>query len=163
MGESLTGMTIWVALALYAASQFFRGHPQAGTGRAGLWLLGIGLACYVGHVVSAFESHYAWSHTVAYRQTAAQTKALLGWASGSGLYLNYLFGLAWFTEVCWWTKTPEGYLRRPAWLELTARCFFLFMILNGAVIFVDTPKRWMGVVLVVVLAIAWRRAKHGRN
>lgn len=163
MGESLTGITIWVALALYVASQYFRGRPQAGTSRAGLWLLGTGLAWYVGHVLSAFESHYAWSHTIAYRETAAQTKALLGWGSGSGLYVNYLFGLAWLAEVCWWTKAPEGYLRRPTWLELTSRCFFLFMILNGAVVFVDRPKRWMGVVLVVLLAIAWRRAKHGRT
>ena len=163
MGDLLTSVTVWLALVLYAASQLWRRHIQTRNHRAGLWLLGLGLACYVAHIVMAFDTHYRWSHAVAYAETAAQTEALLGWASGNGLYVNYLFGFAWLAEVCWWAKLPKGYLQRSAWMELTVRSVFLFMIINGAVIFVDLPQRWLGATLVLALLIAWRPARRRRN
>ncbi len=149
-GDLLTALTIWLALGLYASSQVTR--PS----RASRWLSVAGLTLFVAHVVLAFQVHYGWSHATALRETAAQTKALTGVGTGSGLYVNYLFGMAWLAEVCWWTRAETSYLHRPGWVDLTMRAFFLFMIVNGAVVFVDEPQRWLGLALVAVLVYAWR-------
>ncbi|MDP6581163.1 MAG: hypothetical protein QF681_10945 [Vicinamibacterales bacterium] len=156
MDEQLTRVTIWLALALYAASQLVRRRTTASTGMSGLSLLAAGWASFLVHVILAFDVHYGWSHTTAYAETAAQTEALVGLRWGGGLYFNYLFGLVWLAELTWWNREQESYLQRAAWIELTVRGFFLFMIANGAVVFVESPQRWLGAVIVGVLLVAWR-------
>jgi hypothetical protein len=155
MDDFLTGATIWVALTLYAASQIARRRPGA-TAIAGRWLLACGLALYIAHVVLAFDLHYDWSHATAFAETAAQTEALLGRPWGGGLYVNYFFSVIWAVEVLWWHGAPASYAGRRTWLERATRGLFLFMIVNGAVVFVDGPQRWLGVAIVGVLLLAWR-------
>ena len=77
--------------------------------------------------------------------------------------MNYLFGLAWLAEVWWWTRAETSYLNRPGWVELAARAFFLFMIVNGAAVFVDEPQRWLGIALAGVLVYAWRPRAAARR
>lgn len=156
-GDLLTALTIWLALGLYASSQVAR--PS----RASRWLSVAGLTLFVAHVVLAFQVHYGWSHATALRETASQTEALTGVRTGSGLYVNYLFGLAWLAEVWWWTRAETSYLNRPGWVELAGRAFFLFMIVNGAVVFVDEPQRWLGIALAGVLVYAWRPGAAARR
>ncbi|MBM61537.1 MAG: hypothetical protein CL484_01165 [Acidobacteria bacterium] len=155
MGAILTSATIWLALSLYAASQLWRRYSPARRTSIGVWLLGLGLTSYAAHIATAFEVHYNWSQAVAYAETARQAKAVFGWAFGGGLYINFLFGLFWLSEVCWWSKIPQGYLKRAVWLEWTSRSFFLLMVVNGAVIFVNTPQRWFGIVLVLIIVATW--------
>jgi hypothetical protein len=156
MDELLTRVTIWLALALYAAAQLERRRATAMSRVAGPWLLGMGWAAFLAHVLLAFGVHYGWSHAVAYADTAVQTEAVTGLRWGGGLYFNYLFGLVWLAEVWWWNRAAEGNLHRSTWIELPVRSFFLCMIVNGAVVFVDGPQRWLGVAVVVVLRLAWR-------
>ena len=156
MGDLLTRVTIWLALGLFAAAQIARRRQAATASGAGVWLLACGWGLYIGHVVLAFGVHYDWSHAVAYAETAAQTETLTGWRWGGGLYLNYLFSAVWGVEMCWWWWAPERYAARAHRLELSMRAFFLFMILNGAVVFVNGPQRWLGVAIVAVLLVAWR-------
>ena len=156
MGELLTRVTIWLALGLYAAAQVTRRRRAAATSGAGLWLLTSGWGLYIAHVLLAFDVHYDWSHGTAYAETATQTEALTGWRWGGGLYVNYLFSAVWGVELCWWRWTPSSYARRAPAMKVAMRAFFLFMIVNGAVVFVDGPQRWLGVVIVGVLLVAWR-------
>ena len=151
-GDLPTRLAIWLALSLYASSQVAR--PS----RTGRWLSAAGCALFAVHVVLAFAVHYGWSHGTALRETAAQTEALTGVRTGSGLYVNYLFGLIWLAELWWWTRAETSYRTRPAWVEITVRVFFLFMIVNGAVVFVGWPQRWLGLALVGALLYAWRRS-----
>ena len=160
MGAILTSATIWLALSLYAASQLWRRHSPARRKGIGVWPLGLGLASYAAHVAIAFEVHYNWSQAVAYAETARQAKAMFGWAFGGGLYINYLFGLFWLSEVYWWAKKPERYLNRAVWLEWASRSVFLFMVVNGAVIFVNTQQRWLGIALVLVIVTTWWPTKN---
>ena len=155
MAELLTRVTIWIALALFAGSAVVR-RSQRGGGRAALALSFTGWTLFVGHVLLAFDTHYAWSHAVAYAETAEQTAALTGLDWGGGLYVNCLFGLVWLGELAWWGLDAPGYHGRPRSVELAVRGFFVFMVLNGAVIFVAGPQRWLGVALVTALAWAWR-------
>ena len=162
MGEVLTHVTIWLALGLYAAAQVARRRPTSTTSVAAPWLLTCGWGLFLGHVVLSFDVHYDWSHATAYAGTAARTEALTGWRWGGGLYLNFLFGVGWGIEACWWQLAPERYAIRPAWLELTMRAVFLFMIVNGAVVFVTGPRRWLGLAIVGVLLVAWRPSAGAR-
>ena len=156
MGDVLTRVTIWLALGLYAAAQAERRRTTATASVAGLWLLTFGLGLYVGHVALAFDVYYGWSHTMAYAETAARTEAVTSWRWGGGLYLNYLFGVVWGVEASWWWLAPERCEARARWPELARRAFFLFMIVNGAVVFVDGPQRWFGVAIIGALLLAWR-------
>lgn len=160
MGDALTRVTIWLALALYAAAQMRRRIPPTATSTRGLWPLAAGCALYLAHVVLAFDVHYGWSQATAYAETAAQTEAVIGWRWGGGIYVNYVFGLAWIVEACWWGWARVSYEGRDRWLELVVRGFFLVMIVNGAVVFVEGPQRWLGVVIVAVLLVAWRPTRR---
>lgn len=153
-GESFTRITVWLALTLYVASETFRVLRRDRLEIS--WRLNAsGSVCFLGHVAAAFHYFYNWSHADAYADTARQSKALTGWDSGDGLYLNYLFALVWLSEVIWERISPRGYsVRAPFW-AWTVRAFFLFMIFNGAFVFARSHMRWFGLVLCLVLVGSW--------
>ena len=96
------------------------------------WAGTIGLLAYIIHVVSAFAFFYGWSHTVAYRETARQSKELFGVAVGAGLYLNYAFTALWIVEcgISWTEQGIQGF-RRSRWL---VHAFLAFIVLNGSLV-----------------------------
>ncbi|MFT5107893.1 MAG: hypothetical protein ACI9UA_003528 [Pseudoalteromonas tetraodonis] len=146
--------TIWFALALYVAGEVGRLAWRSGrggdAGRPRLaWALGIGF--YLLHVVLAFGGFHGWSHAAAYDFTAQQTESLVGMRWGGGIYLNHLFTAVWLAEIIAWWCAPERYRRRAGWIDQSLRLFFAFMIVNGAVIFVAGPQRWLGTLLVAIL------------
>ncbi|MDA1092385.1 MAG: hypothetical protein O3A25_03805 [Acidobacteria bacterium] len=155
MDDFLTRASIWLALTLFVAAQVARGGSAA-TAVIGSRLFWTGWVAFVGHIALAFQSHYGWSHAVALAHTAAQTAAATGVETGSGLYLNYLFGVLWLVEAWWWHRHGVSVAARQTSLELAVRVFWLFMIVNGAVIFVGGPQRWFGLTLVALLLYAWR-------
>ena len=150
----LVVLTIWTALLLYTAGEYGRtGRPAAAWARP-VWLLGA--AAYLAHVAAAFATHHGWSHAAAHAYTAARTEALLGLAWGGGLWANYAFTVLWAGEALWWRMRPGSYARRPrAWMT-AVRGAFIFMIMNGAVVFVGGPGRWLGLAVVAALIAIWR-------
>jgi hypothetical protein len=153
-GDSLTRSTVWLALTLYVASETLRVLRRARFEIS--WKLNtVGCICFLGHVAAAFHYFYNWSHAVAYADTARQSKALTGWNSGDGLYLNYLFALVWLSEVIWMPISPPGYSARAGFWGWTVRAFFLFMIFNGAFVFARSNMRWFGLALCLVLVGSW--------
>ena len=153
--SAATIVTIWTALLLYTAGEYGRARRPPGGWAKPVWLLGA--ACYLAHVAAAFGTHHGWSHGVAYAYTAAQTEALFGLKWGGGLWVNYAFTLLWAGEGAWWTLAPASYARRaPTWTTVV-RSAFLFMIINGAVVFVSGPRRLLGVAVVAALLWTWRR------
>lgn len=162
-GEFLTRVTVWLALTLYVAGEWAGvRQPDRKSMTTAWWLNAAGCACFLAHVAGAFHAFHGWSHAAAYADTARQTKDFSGWDSGAGLYLNYLFALVWMTEVAWSGWKPAGYAVRSRWLRWAVRGFFLFLIFNGAFVFVRGPQRWFGLLLCVLLAGCWwRRAKPG--
>jgi hypothetical protein len=91
-------------------------------------------AIYLLHVYGAFEYFYAWSHTLAYRETARQTAGLFGVNSGAGLYLNYAFTAVWLADCTWWWLSPESYRVRPVLVSAGVHAFLAFMFLNATVV-----------------------------
>ena len=159
--SSAVVLTIWTALLLYAAGEYGRTRRPAAAWARPVWTLGA--AAYLAHVAAAFATHHAWSHTAAYAYTAARTDALLGLAWGGGLWVNYAFTVLWVGEALWWQMRPAGYARRaPPW-KPAVRGAFLFMIVNGAVVFVEGPGRWLGVAIVAALVAIWRADARTRG
>ena len=161
-GELIARGSIWIALLLYILGEFgrLRWRGSGGDGGVPRWLSTAGCGLYVVHVASAFGVFHGWSHAAAYEFTAQQTETLVGWDWGGGLFVNHAFTAVWLVELAAWWRSPARYRRRARWIDLAVRLFFAFMILNGAVVFVSGPQRWLGVVLVAVLLRGFGRFRR---
>lgn len=112
-----------------------------------------GVVAMTVHAVSAFAIVYRGSHEVALAETARQTAALTGFDSGSGLYVNYAFLAIWLADAAWWWSSPAA-RGRTAGLGWARLGFFLFMFVNGAVIFADGWIRTIGIVSITAVIAA---------
>ncbi len=161
-GELLTRLTVWLALCAYAGGAALL---LVATGRAHLlgcarWVWTIGCAFFLAHVVCAFGFFHGWSHAAAYRETARQTAEMTGLRWGGGIFLNYLFAVAWLADVLWWWRSDGNFARRPRWLTLVWHGFFFFMVFNGTIVFGKGPVRWLGAAICVGLAALWRSVRR---
>jgi hypothetical protein len=162
-GEQLARWTARLALLLYAATLLLRyvSPPRPRLAR-GLWTAGCFV--FIAHVALAFHYFHHWSHAKAYRETARQTGEMFGTPWGGGLYLNYLFTLAWMADVgWWWRRGVEGYHRRPQWVGVSVDAFMFFMAFNSTVVFAHGATRWVGVAIVVLLAAPALRVHSQRR
>lgn len=150
--ELLTRGTVWLALTLYVGGEVVR--RRWGSTRAAHWLNTLGCVMFFAHVACAFHFYHGWSHSAAYADTARQTAEMVGWNSGAGLYVNYLFAAVWFADA-FWSWTAAGYAARRVWVTWTIRAFFWFMIVNGAVVFVHGAMRGYGLLLILALIACW--------
>lgn len=157
----LVAVTIWTALTLYVAGEYGRTRLPPTPWARPVWLLGA--LTYLAHVAAAFAFHHDWSHAAAYAYTAARTEELFGLDWGGGLWVNYAFTAIWIGEGLWWQLRPAHCQRRSRIWQLAVRAFFLFMIANGAVIFVEGPRRLLGVGVLAALVWIWRRDAPGAN
>lgn len=159
-GEWLTRATIWIALLSYTigAILLLLRSPSDGIAARARAAWTVGCLFFVAHVVCAFAYFHHWSHTAAYVETARQTEEKTGLRSGSGLYLNYLFGVVWIALTMRWWMSPRGFLAQSRWTHGLWNGFAVFMIFNGTVVFGDGFARWFGLALCIGLAIAcWIR------
>ena len=156
----LVALTIWTALFLYVAAEYGRTRRPGAPWARPVWLLGA--LVYLAHVAAAFAIHHDWSHAAAYSYTAARTDALIGLDWGGGLWVNYAFTAIWVGEGLWWQLCPAHYARRAGAWTPVIRGVFLFMIFNGAVIFVEGPRRLAGVGVLIALVRIWRRKTQPR-
>lgn len=148
--------TIWVALLCFAVGDSGRAFTDAGR-KPPMWAwrtFTIGLLLAVTHTVIAFDSVHSWNHAAAVLSTAAQTHAVFGVDVGAGIYVNYLFFGVWLADAVWWRLAPDGYAR-PRTVTWTLRAFYMLIIFNGAVVFVDGLRRVFGLVIVSWLARVW--------
>ena len=163
-GDGLTRWTVRLALLLYAATLVLR-LAAPGKSRAARLLWTSGCLLFLVHVAAAFHFFHGWSHGDAYRETARQTGNLTGTYWGGGLYLNYLFTLAWAADAAWWWGGGlEAYARRPRWIGGALHAFLLFMAFNATVVFERGAVRWLGGgVAALLLALVIARARSPRD
>jgi hypothetical protein len=152
-GHFATRAAIWLALIGYlaglVADRLTRGRPRGRDCARWFWTLGCG--AYLAHVALAFHFFHHWSHADAYADTARQTEALVGWNWGGGIYVNYAFTLLWVADVLWWWGWPLSRGERASWIRWGWEGFFLFMVINAAVVFGHGPVRWFG----GLICLAW--------
>ena len=150
--------TIWIALALFAAAEAGRTRLASPQGPASwaweAWTAG-GLLVVV-HVLVALDLRYNWDHALAVSETARRSAEVYGSAWRGGLYVNYLFVLAWFVESWRWRRSMKRNTPLSPAVTWALRAFFLVVIANGAIVFaVHDAGRVAGVLIVAVLAWSW--------
>jgi hypothetical protein len=121
------------------------------------WTIGIVLALV--HVYLAFERVYAWDHEAAIVATVQQAADRFGQGWRGGIYVNYVFLALWLGDVCWWWIAARSRAARSFAVEAARVAFFVFMFVNGAIVFASPPGRWVGIVAVagVLLGSPLRR------
>jgi hypothetical protein len=151
-------VTIWLALVAFAAAE--AGRRPAFSGRApARWLDAVslaGVALLIVHIALAYAARHGWSHDAAVRATAAQTAAVYGLDWGGGIYVNYLFALIWALDAWQWSVSSAAAAARPAAIRWALRAFCGVIIVNGAVIFVPGPRRFLGIAVVLAIIWIWR-------
>jgi hypothetical protein len=154
--------TIWLAVVAWAASEVLR---SAGAGRyeAARATYTAGALLLVIHTLAAFELHHGWSHAAALAETARRSADTTGFASGSGLYLNYAFIALWLADAALWWLRPQAYLHRTRLTDLPVFAFFVFMVVNGTVVFAEGPLRILGAAAVAAALAARLTGAPGRR
>lgn len=157
-GEILTRLTVWLAVAGYAAGAavfaLARGRRKWDAAARLAWT--VGCAALVAHVVCAFNFYHAWSHASAYQDTARQTAETTGLDWGGGLFFNYALVAAWVADVAWWWRGGlDSYRRRPRAVAFAWHAFLVFMFFNATVVFATGPARWAGLCVCLGLGLAW--------
>ena len=148
--DALLYLTVWISLSLFALAELARGRTVRGWPRA---VSAAGLALMIVHILIAMGARHDWQHTSAMAATAQQTREVYGVAWGGGVYVNYVFTIVW---GLWLVPGCQG-ARAPRFWGQIARGLFLIVIGNAAVVFAAGWRRWLGVAIVVVLALAWFR------
>ena len=118
-----------------------------------IWTAGVALALI--HVVLAFELVYGWNHEAAVAATVKQAADRFGMGWRVGIYVNYVFLALWLGDVCWWWLAPVSRASRSLRFETARLVFFVFMFVNGAVIFASGIGRVVGIVSVSIVLLAW--------
>jgi hypothetical protein len=158
IGDALVRGTIWLSLLAWVAGEWSRCASRE-TKPAGRSAWTVGVLAALGHAAAAFHFRHAWSQWAALSETARQTAALTGLDWGGGLYVNYLFLAVWTADAGWWWLDPGTFVRRPESLDRAVRAFFLFMFVNGTVVFAKGPIRAVGTAAALAVLAAWYRGR----
>jgi hypothetical protein len=163
VGELLVRNTIRLSLTWYGVALLvmMRLAPadwaaNADVGRLARWCWTWAWACFVVHVALAFHYYDHWSHAAAFERTREVS------GIGEGLYVSYAFTLAWTVDVWLWWLRPADYATRPKWVGIVLHTTMLFIVFNGMVVFETGLIRWAGVIMFVVLAVAWVLTRSNR-
>ena len=157
-GQILTSITIWISIGTYAAGlvTFARSSTRPNRDAAARLLWTVACAALLAHVAFAFQNYHGWSHTVAYVDTARQTREVIGLNWGGGLYVNYILVLGWVADLLWWWLGGiDSYRRRPRLLIIAWHAFLIFIIFNSTVIFESGARRCAGLLVCVGLGFVW--------
>lgn len=152
VGEQLILWSIRLCLIAWMSSavEFLRGKND----RALRWWTAAGLL-YLGHVAAAFQFRHHWSHAAAVADTARQTRELTGIDWGGGVWFNYALAALWIADLAW-RRVGEP----PRAWTTGVQAYFLFLAVNGAIVFAAGPVRWISVAALAALAISAVRSKR---
>jgi hypothetical protein len=145
--------TAWLAMLAWAAGEVVSASRLR---REVRWLWATGALAMAAHLVAAMHLRHEWSHALAVAETARQTLARFGLNWGGGIWFNYALTILWLADAVWAWRDLEAWGRPSPW-RACRRAFFLFMWLNGAVVFPAGPVRWCGTVVCVIVLLAWWR------
>ena len=144
----------------WAAAEWLRWRqPGRATVARALWTTGAILL--VVHAVAVSHYIHHWSQDAALEHTARQTAALTGLHWGGGLYVNYAFTSLWLWDAAVWWVNPVRYARRSKRSRALLLAIFLFMFVNGGIVFAQGPARILGLTAVGVVLWARLRSEAG--
>lgn len=150
--------TIWVSLALFvvAESGKRRLREDGSAPRFFWWASATGLLLAAVHVTLALAINHDWNHAVAWQVTETRTRELFGVGWGGALAGNYAFLIYWGIDLGRWRANPARHGRQSPLLRFGLNAFALAIIVSAAIVFVNGPRRLLGVLLVLALLWVWR-------
>ena len=143
---------ILATLAWAAGEVLMRRSPQADRWARTAWTVAILLAAI--HVGLAFHFVYGWNHETAVAETARQSAERFGVGWRGSIYVNYVFLAIWLADVCWWWAAPASHGSRSIRFEIARLATFVFMFVNGAIIFASGIGRLAGIAAVAAVLLA---------
>jgi hypothetical protein len=147
--------SIAAATAAWAAAEYLRWQsPDRFAAGRTVWCAGALLLTV--HALAVYHFVHGWSQAAALEHTARQTAALTGLDWSWGLYVNYGFIALWLGDCVLAWRDPARYRRRSMHTRNSVYAVFLFMFVNGAVVFAPWPARAVG--LMAVAIAVWSRA-----
>lgn len=149
---AVRGTMILATLAWAAGEVLMRRSPQADRWARTAWTVAILLAAI--HVGLAFHFVYAWNHETAVVETARQAAERFGVGWRGSIYVNYVFLGVWLADVCWWWAAPASHGSRSIRFEIARLATFVFMFVNGAIIFASGIGRLAGIAAVAAVLLA---------
>jgi len=157
-GEFLTRATIWTTIAGYTVGSILfalsRGRSRWDSATRITWTIAV--VSLIAHFICAYQFYHHWSQRSAYLDTARQTEEVVGLNWGGGLFINYAFLLIWIVDIAWWwLRGLSSYRSRPWPLIALWHGFIIFILFNATIVFKDGMVRWVGLVICLVLVIAW--------
>jgi hypothetical protein len=149
----IRGTMLLATIAWAAGEALMRRSPALDRAARASWTVGIALALI--HVFLAFQFVYAWDHEAAVAATVRQAADRFGWGWRGGIFVNYAFLGIWLADVCWWWAAPLSHASRSLRIEGARFAAFLFMFVNGAVVFASGAGRAVGIASVSVAVFAF--------
>ena len=149
---AVRGTMILATLAWAVGEVLMRRSSQADRWARTAWTVAIFLAAI--HVGLAFHFVYGWNHETAVIETARQAEDRFGIGWRGSIYVNYVFLAIWLADVCWWWGAPASHASRSIRLEIARLATFVFMFVNGAIIFASGIGRLAGVAAVAAVLLA---------
>ena len=172
MGSFLIAITIYVSLIAYLLAVVCWVAGRRDEVYRVLWT--VGCTFLWAHALCAFHFYHGWSHADAVRLTAEQTKAVIGYEYGNGIWYSYLLLLIWMIDVVrLWrigipkpsaaaseTETNESVCRSSWFWPVFSYCvhaYAFFILFNGTVVFEEGAVRWGGIIGTLwIIQMAWR-------
>jgi len=151
--------TIALAIVAWSSAEWLkrRGPRDVDMPARTMWTAGVLLLG--AHTLAAFHFVHGWSHQAAAAETARQTAALTGLSWSGGLFVNYAFLAVWAADAAWWWAAPASYRARIRAVDTGIFIFFVFMFVNGAIVFADGAMRVLGAAAVAVALWSWYRSR----
>ena len=153
LGPELTRWTARAAAGCWAFWLLMVVAGVSGRSRRVVWTAG--LVAHLAHVFCAFHFIHHWSHAEAVLHTARLTERVTGWGFGQGVWINYVFTLAWLTDVVWWWSRPVEMVRSRGW-SVGLHWVFAFLFFNATVVFGPWGWKPIGAGVVILLGVAWK-------
>jgi hypothetical protein len=148
----LTKITVWIALAGYAAAIIIFLQPKNRDAIARLFWTA-GCIAMIAHAACAFHFHHHWSHVDAYNETARQTAEVFGLNWGGGIFINYILIIGWIVDVIWWWRGLTIYRNRSKIFSIVWHVFLFFIFFNATVVFEDGILRWLWLIFSLTLLL----------
>lgn len=139
--------TMWAATLAWAIGEIgMRRFPHASRGVRAIWTVGVALAFV--HTSLAFHHVHGWSHSAAALETMRQAEERFGVGWSGGIYVNYVFLGTWLLDAGWWWFAAQSRAARARGIEAARVAFFVFMFVNGAIVFASGLGRLVGIACV---------------
>lgn len=147
----LVKVTVWLAVATWCLGvrSWLRSRSIVSERRraGAFWLTGATLLLI--HIVASYGFVHRWSHEEALRATAEQSAAVTGVAAPWGVYVNFIFSIAWLAVSA--HLLNAGSSRHP--LEWHFFALSVLIVGSATIVFEAGPVRWM--TLIAFLWLAW--------